>query len=41
MQPLTANDPETHSPDLVAENIARLKMLSPEAFTEGKITYQE
>lgn len=39
MQPFTANDPETHSPDLVAENIAQLKMLFPEAFTEGKIDF--
>ncbi|MBX7215118.1 MAG: site-specific DNA-methyltransferase [Thermoflexales bacterium] len=35
MHKLTANDPETHSPDLVAENLARLKALFPELVTEG------
>ena len=35
MKHLTAADPETHSPDLVAENIARLKALFPELVTEG------
>ncbi len=35
MKKLTANDPETRSPDLVAENIARLKALFPELVTEG------
>jgi adenine-specific DNA-methyltransferase len=40
MKPLTANDPETHSPDLVAENIAQLQALFPEAFTEGKIDFE-
>ncbi|QJD30823.1 site-specific DNA-methyltransferase [Methylococcus geothermalis] len=35
MKKLTANDPETKSPDLVAENIARLKALFPELVTEG------
>ena len=39
MQILTANDPETHSPDVVAENIAQLQALFPEAFTEGKIDF--
>ena len=31
----TANDPETKSPDLAADNIARLKALFPELVTEG------
>ncbi|AAM72143.1 MAG TPA: site-specific DNA-methyltransferase [Chlorobaculum sp.] len=35
MKQLTANDPETRSHDLVAENIARLKALFPELVTEG------
>jgi len=32
---LTANDPETQSPDLVAENIEQLKALFPEPIAEG------
>jgi adenine-specific DNA-methyltransferase len=36
MQKLTATDPETRSPDFVAENIARLQALFPELLTEGK-----
>ncbi len=36
MKKLTANDPETKSPDVVAENVARLKALFPELVTEGK-----
>ena len=35
MKPLTNADPETKSPDFVAENIARLKELFPELITEG------
>lgn len=35
MKKLTAEDPETRSPDLVAENIERLKGLFPELVTEG------
>jgi adenine-specific DNA-methyltransferase len=35
MQKLTAADPATRSPDLVAENIERLKALFPELLTEG------
>jgi adenine-specific DNA-methyltransferase len=35
MQKLTAADRETHSPDLVAENLAALKALFPELITEG------
>lgn len=35
MQKLTATDPETHSTDLVAENMAALQALFPELLTEG------
>src|SRR5690606_29485921 len=35
MKKLTLNDPETRSPDGVAENIQRLKALFPELLTEG------
>jgi adenine-specific DNA-methyltransferase len=35
MKKLGPDDPLTHSPDLVAENIARLKALFPELVTEG------
>jgi adenine-specific DNA-methyltransferase len=35
MQKLTAASPETHSPDLVAENLAALQALFPELITEG------
>jgi adenine-specific DNA-methyltransferase len=35
MNKLTQNDPETRSPDGVAENIRRLKALFPELVTEG------
>ena len=40
MKKLTANDPETRSPDVVAENIEHLKALFPEAFTEGKVDFE-
>jgi len=36
MKKLTANDPESKSPDLVAENLAQLKALFPELVTEGR-----
>ncbi len=36
MKKLTLNDPETQSPDLVAENLAKLKALFPELITESK-----
>ncbi len=39
MKKLTAQDPETKSPDLVAGNIEQLKALFPEAFTEGKLDF--
>ena len=35
MQKLTANDPETKSPDLVAANLTTLRALFPELVTEG------
>lgn len=40
MQRLIANDPETCSADIMAENIEHLKALFPEAFTEGKIDFE-
>jgi adenine-specific DNA-methyltransferase len=40
MKPLTAQDPETHSPDLVEENVEQLKTLFPEVFTEGKLDFE-
>jgi adenine-specific DNA-methyltransferase len=36
MKKLTAADPESESPDLVAENLAKLRALFPELATEGK-----
>ena len=40
MQKITAKDPESHSVDLLEENIEKLKGLFPEAFTEGKIDFE-
>jgi adenine-specific DNA-methyltransferase len=40
MEKLVAADAETHSPDVVAENIEQLKALFPEAFTEGKVDFE-
>jgi adenine-specific DNA-methyltransferase len=40
MKKLTAEDAETRSPDVVAENIEQLKALFPEAFTEGKVDFE-
>src|ERR1035437_3112369 len=40
MKKLTAQDTETKSPDLVAENIEQLKAIFPEALTEGKIDFE-
>jgi adenine-specific DNA-methyltransferase len=40
MKPLTENDPETKSPDVIAENVEQLKALFPEAFTEGKVDFE-
>lgn len=36
MEKLTTADPETHSPDLIVENVQRLKDLFPGLVTEGK-----
>ena len=36
---IVAGDPETHSADIVADNLERLKGLFPEAFTEGKVDF--
>ena len=40
MKKVTANDPETRSADVVAENLDHLKSLFPEAFTEGKVDFE-
>lgn len=40
MKKLTANDPETHSAEIVADNIQHLEALFPEAFTEGRIDFE-
>lgn len=39
MKSLIANDPETQSADIVAENIEQLRALFPDAFTEGKVDF--
>ena len=36
---ITAADPEAHSEDMITGNLASLKALFPEAFTEGKIDF--
>jgi len=36
MQKIDATSPEAQSADITAENIAKLKALFPEVFTEGK-----
>ena len=40
MKKLTAEDIETKSPDIVAENIQHLKTVFPEAFIEGKVDFE-
>lgn len=40
MKKLTADDPETRSADVLAENVEQLKALFPEAFAEGKIDFE-
>src|SRR5664279_1969337 len=40
MKPLTQDDPETKSPDIIADNIDQIKSLFPEAFTEGKVDFE-
>jgi adenine-specific DNA-methyltransferase len=39
MKKLTAEDAETRSPDVVAENVEQLKTIFPEAFTEEKVDF--
>ncbi|MBI4701315.1 MAG: site-specific DNA-methyltransferase [Deltaproteobacteria bacterium] len=40
MKKLAATDPETRSPDVVADNVEQLRALFPEAFAEGKIDFE-
>lgn len=40
MKKLTENDPESQSKNVIAENIAELKSLFPEAFTEGRLDFE-
>lgn len=40
MKKLIAEDAETRSPDAVAENVEQLKVIFPEAFTEGKVDFE-
>ena len=39
MKRITANDPESASPDVAAGNVAELARLFPDAFTEGKVDF--
>ena len=39
MKRITPEDPESRSPDLVADNVAHLARLFPEAFTDGKVDF--
>lgn len=39
MERIVAGDPETHSADIVADNLELLKGLFPEAFAEGKVDF--
>ena len=39
MEKITAGEPATRSADIVAENLEGLKVLFPEAFTEGKVNF--
>lgn len=40
MEKILAGDPGTHSEDVVADNLERLKALFPEAFTEGRVDFE-
>ena len=40
MDKITANDPETRSADIVAENLEHLKTMFPEVFTEGDLDFE-
>ena len=37
MKRITAEDPESRSPEPMADNAAQLARLFPEAFTEGRV----
>ena len=39
MKKITMNDPESRSADVVAENVERLRVFFPEAFTEGQVDF--
>ena len=39
MKRITAEDPESRSADLVADNVAQLARLFPEVFTEGRVDF--
>ncbi|MFD4018944.1 site-specific DNA-methyltransferase [Streptomyces sindenensis] len=39
MHTVEPGDPETHSKDLVAENLEQLRKIFPSAFTEGKVDF--
>jgi adenine-specific DNA-methyltransferase len=40
MKPFTADDPKARSADILAGNIEQLRVLFPEAFTEGQIDFE-
>jgi len=40
MKKLIPDDPETHSTDIIAENVEQLRALFPEAFTENKVNFE-
>ncbi|MEU9327622.1 site-specific DNA-methyltransferase [Streptomyces canus] len=40
MERVQAGDAETHSMDVVSDNVEQLKVLFPDAFTEGKIDFE-
>ncbi len=40
MKRITINEPETRSSDVVAQNLEHLKLLFPDAFTDGKIDFK-
>lgn len=39
MDKIVSGEPETHSADMVAQNLKRLKDIFPEAFVEGKVDF--
>lgn len=40
MERIVASNPETHSHDIVAENLVRLRVLFPEAFAEDQVDFE-